>query len=318
MASTRGEATGILAIVLASFLWGTTGTAASFAPEVSALAIGAFAMGMGGIFLVLSALKPLLNDRHKLISNPYLLVAGGLSVAVYPLAFYSSMRLSGVAIGTVVSIASAPLFTMMLECLLGRKRVSLQWMLSMLTGALGILLLAMGKAPALLHDDNSAAGHALANSMGIALGLLAGISYATYSWAAKRMIERQIHSKSAMAAMFGLAAMLLLPSLMLTGGELFTTVTNAGVALYMALVPMFLGYLCFSYGLRYLEASKATLITLLEPVAAMLLAVLVLGERFLAVGWVGMVMILLCLALQSVRLPVSQAGTIDMAEMSDQ
>ncbi len=316
MAATRGGATGTLAIVFACFLWGTTGTAASFAPEVNALAIGAFAMGMGGVFLVLSALKPLLGDRQQLVANPRWLILGGLAVAVYPLAFYSSMRLSGVAIGTVVSIASAPLFTMMLECLFGRKPVSLQWLLSFLAGALGILLLAMGKDHAAVSAEGSAAKDALANYTGIALGLLAGISYATYSWAAKQMIERGIHSKSAMAGMFGLAALLLLPSLVLTGDKLFATALNAGVALYMALVPMFLGYLCFGYGLRYLEASKATLITLLEPVVAMLLAVLVLGERFLAIGWLGIGLILLCLVLQSIRFQVRQAGKADTVDLS--
>ncbi len=315
MVVTRGVSTGILAIVFACFLWGTTGTVASFAPEVRALAIGAFAMGMGGVFLVLSALKPLLKDRPKLMANRRMLLVGGLSVAVYPLAFYSSMRLSGVAIGTVVSIASAPLFTMMLECLFSRKNVSVQWVLSFVIGALGILLLAMGKDQAAFSVDGAAANYAMANYTGIALGLLAGISYATYSWAAKQMIEQGIHSKSAMAGMFGFAALLLLPSLLLTGDKLFATAVNAGVALYMALVPMFLGYLCFGYGLRYIEASKATLITLLEPVVAMLLAVLVLGERFMVVGWLGMIMILLCLLLQSIRLPVRKAATMDMADL---
>ena len=39
---------GILAVILASLLWGTTGTAATFAPALSPLFIGSFAMGMGG------------------------------------------------------------------------------------------------------------------------------------------------------------------------------------------------------------------------------------------------------------------------------
>src|SRR5690554_7817651 len=81
-----------------------------------------------------------------------------------------------------------------------------------------------------------------------------------------------------MASMFGVAAIVLLPSLLLTGQNLFATPINAGVALYMALIPMFVGYLCFGYGLRYIAASTATLITLLEPVVAVLLAVLVVGE----------------------------------------
>jgi len=45
------RANGMLAIVIASFLWGTTGTAASFAPDISSFAIGAFSMGFGGILL---------------------------------------------------------------------------------------------------------------------------------------------------------------------------------------------------------------------------------------------------------------------------
>ena len=36
---------GILGVLAASLLWGTTGTAAAFAPEVSAAAIAAAAMG---------------------------------------------------------------------------------------------------------------------------------------------------------------------------------------------------------------------------------------------------------------------------------
>ena len=46
-----------------------------------------------------------------------------------------------------------------------------------------------------------------------ALGLLAGLTYATYSWVARHMIEQGVNSRSAMASMFGLAAALLLPTL---------------------------------------------------------------------------------------------------------
>lgn len=39
---------GIFAVLLAAVLWGTTGTAATFATGVSPLAIGSVAMGTGG------------------------------------------------------------------------------------------------------------------------------------------------------------------------------------------------------------------------------------------------------------------------------
>ena len=48
---------GFIAVLVASVLWGTTGTAASFAPHLSPLAIGALAMGGGGLLQALLARK---------------------------------------------------------------------------------------------------------------------------------------------------------------------------------------------------------------------------------------------------------------------
>ncbi len=114
---------GSLAILFASLLWGTTGTAASFAPSINPLAIGAFSMGVGGLLLAWCAYKKLYQDWQKLLQNKRILLIGTLGLAVYPLAFYSSMRLAGVAVGTVVSIASAPFMTVMIERLFGKNRL---------------------------------------------------------------------------------------------------------------------------------------------------------------------------------------------------
>ncbi|MFC3151034.1 DMT family transporter [Litoribrevibacter euphylliae] len=284
---------GLFAIVIACVFWGTTGTAASFTPDVSPLATGAFAMGGGGFLLVMFAFSELLNDSSKLRTNWRLMLVGGVAVALYPLAFYSSMRLSGVAVGTVVSIASAPFFTVLLERLIGKKLVSRLWMVSFAIGAMGIILLTLGK------EQSQVTGLQLSmHYLGVLLGLGAGLSYALYSWAAKGMIEQGIHSKSAMASMFGLAAVVLLPSLLLTGDHLFSSTTNACVAVYMAVVPMFLGYVLFGYGLKFVEASQATLITLLEPAIATVMAVMIVGERISTMGWIGMGLILWCLWMQ--------------------
>ena len=44
-----------MSVLLAAILWGTTGTAAAFAPDVPAMAIGAVAMGGGGFLQALLA-----------------------------------------------------------------------------------------------------------------------------------------------------------------------------------------------------------------------------------------------------------------------
>ncbi|NIB32741.1 hypothetical protein HBB16_15020 [Pseudonocardia sp. MCCB 268] len=49
---------------------------------------------------------------------------GAAAVAVYPLAFYSSIRLAGVAVGTVVSLGSAPIASGVLERVIDRRRRS--------------------------------------------------------------------------------------------------------------------------------------------------------------------------------------------------
>lgn len=294
-ASTKG----VFAVVIASFLWGTTGTAAQYAPTISPFAIGAFAMGVGGVLLCLTAWKTLRNDSAVLCANPLVIIAGSLCVTVYPLAFYASMRLSGVAIGTVVSIASAPLFAAVFEYLFGKKKVSFNWVVSFVLGAVGIVLLSTGKSSSVVMlPETEYKQHA-----GIALGLVAGVTYAGYSWAAKQLINAGGHSKSAMASLFGCAALLLLPSLYFTGERLFATPINTSVALYMAIVPMFLGYVLIGFALRFIEVSQATLITLIEPVVATLFAIFLIGETFSALGCLGMAMVCLCLVIQTIRFP---------------
>ncbi|TPH13408.1 DMT family transporter [Litorilituus lipolyticus] len=287
---------GVIAIIIASILWGTTGTAANYSPNVSSLAIGAFSMGIGGILLVITARRKLLVDYMIILAQPKLLILGAASVAIYPLAFYTSMRLSGVAIGTVVSIATAPFFEAILEHLISKKNISLQWILSFVVGAIGIALLTLGR-----EQSNNTASSINQQSLGILLGCIAGLTYAGYSWAAKRLIESGVHSKSSMSGLFGCAALFLLPSLWFTGDNLFSSSTNALVSLYMAIIPMFLGYLLFSFGLIYINASKATLLTLIEPLVATLLAVFIIGERFKVIGWIGVAFVSLCLLMQTIK-----------------
>ncbi|OMO27616.1 hypothetical protein BH582_20315 [Vibrio sp. 10N.222.47.A9] len=286
--------TGTLAILFASILWGTTGTAASFAPDLSPLAIGAFSMGVGGLMQAGLAYRKILFAFDKLLQNKRLLAVSALALAVYPLAFYSSMKLSGVAIGTVVSIATAPFFSALLECLISKKNnINKRWLTSFSIGVVGIGLLVFSES-----STTNESGDDL-KLLGIALGLLAGVCYAIYSWATKALIDKDIESQAAMGSIFGLGAMLLLPTLWLTGENLFSSQINVLVISYLTLIPQCLGYIAFSFGLRHVTASSANLLTLFEPVVAAVLAVCVVGELIPFIGWLGMFLIVLCLLIQS-------------------
>jgi DME family drug/metabolite transporter len=79
----------------------------------------------------------------------------------------------------------------------------------------------------------------------------------------------------------------------------------------MAVVPMCLGYVLFGYGLKFIEASQATLITLLEPALATLMAVWVVEEHINLVGWFGMGLILICLLLQMPKPQLNQLQAVN-------
>ena len=134
-----------------------------------------------------------------------------------------------------------------------------------------------------------------ATLLGVALGLVAGTTYALYTWAAHRLIGRGVSTRATMGAVFGLGGLLLLPVLLATGAPFVASWANAGVGAYMALVPMFTGYLLFGWALAHVPATTATTLTLLEPAVATLLAVTIVGEHLPAAGWAGLALIAGCL-----------------------
>ncbi|MFI8535187.1 DMT family transporter [Streptomyces aquilus] len=286
--------TGALCVLAASVLWGTTGTAATLAPQVGPLAIGAVAMGLGGLLQALVAAPRIARDAGRLRARRGTVLLGAASVAIYPLAFYTSMHLAGVAVGTVVSIGTAPLASAVIERALDRRRLTRRWLLAAALGLLGTALLCVAEAA---HaDGDTGAGSMAATLLGVGLGLVAATTYALYSWAAHRLITGGIPSRAAMGAVFGLGGLLLVPVLLATGGALVGSWSNAAVGGYMAVVPMFAGYVLFGWGLAHVPASTATTLSLLEPAVAAVLAVLVVGERLPAAGWAGIAFVIACLA----------------------
>lgn len=316
----------MIAIVLASILWGTTGTAATLLPPTaSPLAIGAATMSIGGVLLAVSAPRASLTLLRGGRDAWRWLVPGAVGVVVYPLSFYSSMSLAGVAIGNVVSLGTAPLFAAALENLFDpperRHPASLRWQLSAATAITGIALLA-----AFGHGDQGTS--TVTNvPLGVALGALAGLAYATYSYTAGRLIGAEWPPRGTVAAQFALGGVALIPVLAVTGGGLFaggspdpTPLTAAVgapsavvVVAYLALGPMFVAYLLFGRGLRTVPASRATTVTLLEPLVATLLAVTLVGERLTVFGWAGLLLVLAGVSAVVIEKRSAPASNLDRA-----
>ena len=292
----RGRLLGILALVGTSIVWGTTGTAATLAPSVGPLAIGSAALGVGGLLQAAVAVPQLRAATPLLKANRATVIVGAVAIWIYPLAFYSSMHFAGVAVGSVISLATAPLFSGLLEWVVDRRPLGLWWMVAASLGVTGAVLLASS-------DLREGVSGGASMGLGIGLGLVAAGTYATYSWAAKHLMNRGVSRAAAMGSIFGLGGLALIPVLLATGAPIVASREAFTVAAYMALVPMFLGYLMFGYGLTKVPASTATTITLIEPAVAAILAVWFVGERLTATGWVGIALFALVLTIVSAAPP---------------
>ncbi|USP39185.1 DMT family transporter [Acinetobacter sp. XS-4] len=280
--------TGFLSVLFAAFLWGTAGTAASFAKGISPLVIATISVSFGGLIHTFLSLKAIKQNYQKLFNfKSQVLIAVIVSI-LCPFAFYSSVSLAGVSIGTVISIGCAPLFSVLLEWILDKRKLSLKWLISFILGFLGIILLSYA-------GDH--AQHQIVQSdriLGVFFGLLSSLSYATYSWIMRNLIRQDVDSRAAMGVIFGISAMLVLPTLFFTAQNLFDYPTNIWVAIYIPIVPMFLGYLFFSFGLKRIPASQAMTLALVEIPVAALLAVVVVGESLTMHSYLGLILIFLC------------------------
>ena len=287
---TGARISGIVALVVACLLWGTTGTTATFLPDdVSPIAIGAATMGIGGALLFLTAPRMSTAVLRDPVARKWAAI-GALGVVVYPLAFYTGMDLVGVAVGNVVALGSGPVFAALLEWLIDRERLSLRWLVSTALAVTGIALLALGR------EEGGAAGSPASALLGVGVALLAGLAYALYTYASSRVIRSGHPSRGVMGGMFGLGAVPLLVVLVVLGAPLLQSALSIGLTAYLALGPMLVAYVLFGIGLRSVRSSTATTITLLEPVFATVLAVLVVGERLSVVGWAGFALVLVGLA----------------------
>jgi len=287
-----GANAGQWSVLGAAVLWGTTGTAATFAPRgSSSLAVGAAAMGIGGVALFIAAGGSALRLITSGVARPALWL-GAACVVAYPLAFYTSMADAGVAIGVTLSIGGAPIVAALLERVRHGRRLSRQWAATVALALIGATL---------LGTQGADLGHAGAGSAitGAILAVGAACCYAGYSVAAAEIVDQGASSRATVGALFGLAAPVLIPILAITGSALLASTRGILVAGYLGLIPMSIGYLLFGHGLRTTPASAATGLSLLEPAVAALLADLIAHQHLPALGWLGIALVVASVLLQT-------------------
>jgi DME family drug/metabolite transporter len=271
--------TGSLFVLGAAVLWGTTGTAQALAPEgATPLAVGAIRMVIGGAaLLVIALVRNAFSDSQGSWSINTV-VLGGLGLAAYQITFFSGVARTGVAIGTLVAIGSAPILAGLAETMIERSRPGKTWGAATLLGIAGA---------ALLVTSGSSLSLDLA---GMALAVGAGGSYALYTLASKRLLKN--HSPdAAMAVVFCLAGVLMAPVFLTEPTAWLHETRGWLVALHLGLVTTALAYVLYGRGLKETSISSTVTLSLAEPLTAALLGVFFLGEPFTLQAVVGAILI---------------------------
>lgn len=254
-------------VLLAALCFGTTGTAQALGPEAPAAGVGAVRIVLGALLLLLAVrwlAAPVAGHRWP----RWWLAASAVGVAAYQLAFFAGVARTGVAVGTVVAIGSAPAIAGLLGSLAGDGPLGRRWAAATALACAGVALLVLGSG-----------ADASVDPLGIALAAGAGAGYAGYAVSSKRLLVAGHEPERVMAAAFGGGALLLLPVLPFAGIGWVATPGGAAMALWLAAIPTALAYVLFARGLRRLPTGEVATLTLAEPLTAAALGALVLAER---------------------------------------
>ncbi len=298
---------GITLVSIAAIFWGTTGTAQSLgAGQLSPYWLGAAQLVVSGLFY--AALRfamvrragrlgrePLFPRPSQLGMDIRLIALAAVGIGGYSICFYAGVKLTGVAVGTAVAIGSSPIWAGLMQAVFLRKPLSLLWWCGTVVSIAGGVAMALGKG----------ADAAPLSLGGLVLCLLAGLSYAAYALINKRLVA-QASPALVNFYVFSGAALFAVPVAFALAGVPHFSGPSLLVAIYLGVVVSGIAHALFSSGLRGISGATGVTLSLIEPVAAFVLAIWVVGEHQGLQSWVGLALVMLGLLIV-VRAELQQA-----------
>jgi DME family drug/metabolite transporter len=259
-----------LLIALAALLWGTVGVATKTLYRVSPatpLSVGFFRLAFAAPILALACwARPERRARAVAWRDRAAMFLVGAMLALYQVCFFAAVADAGVVIATLITLCTAPVLVALCSAALLRERLAGAAMLALACAIAGTVLLVAAPGAGLR-----------AGGRGVLLALTAALGYAVLALAA-RTLARRHHPLQVTAVGFTVGAALLLPFALAAG--LVVTYPAVGwlLLVYLGAVPSALGYGLFLSGMRTTLAPVASIVTLVEPLTATVLAWTLLGE----------------------------------------
>jgi DME family drug/metabolite transporter len=293
---------GLLLIAVAAASWGTTGatmTLLSRDVTISPLLVGWSRLAIAAPCLLLAAAAAARLGARRPTRRAWpapadlpLCAALGVAMAAYQVCYFRAVTLVGVAAAALLAICSAPLLIAVLAAAFLGERLTPLVRLSLAMAVVGTALLVVGP-----RGLDQVAGHF---GLGALLALGAGVSYAVYAVAAKGLLAR-VTPLAVSAITFALATVFLAPALLAEPAPARALAAGWPLLVYLGLGPTAVAYGLFTAGLTRVPATAAGIVSLLEPLTATTLGLVVFRERLGPVGITGALLLLAALALLTRR-----------------
>jgi len=273
-------------------VWGTIGPAVDVVHDrssLSVLTIGAYRAVAAVAVLTMAAMVARLWARcvELLRQHGWRVVLTGVMTAAFQMLFFAAVVVSGVSVTTVVALGFAPVLLLVVASARARRLPVRSDVLMVGTALLGLLLV-------------STTGNFDANSTHSGWGLLAALgSGGAYALSTEvgGSLTRAHDALVVTTCTTMVVAAVLVPGglgLALLQGQSMTTadVGSWVLIVYLGVVTMAFAYFLLYAGLRSTPSGTAVVATLLEPVTAVLIAVLFLDETLSLAGGLGCLLIL--------------------------
>ena len=275
---------GVIAMVFAGMMWGTSGTISRFLPSgMGPLSIVWTRMFIAGTLLSLYVMKH--GSIFRVLKSKYAILTG-ICLATNQLGFFMSLGSLGVALSTMLVIGSSLIMEGLLDCFLGERPTRLWWCAAAF-GVVGNCLLATGGSGSSF------------NIKGLAFGLLGGFAYSFVGVCLKHMRGQGFGGlESNAAAMLYAAVIVFTPAYK----DLHLLIAPEAIvpALALGAVSMAIPYCLFTTALTCISVSQAYAIGLMEPFTAAVLGICLLGERIAFTAAIGMGLLVVCMGMSAV------------------
>ncbi len=278
-------------VIGAACLWGTVGIAGQYlysGSDISPITVGFYRLVVASA--VISSVGLIFVARERMVlpkGTRARIVLIGMGLGFYQVCYFAAVQAVGVSVATLITLGLAPvLVTVGAGFLFGEK-----------AGGRVVSALAMALAGLmLLFWDPS--------GVGLRSGVLLGATFATGSaigYAGVTLVSRSISNLvdpfGITLYSFAIGTVILLPPAAIFGLSFDASTATVVPLLYLGIVPTVVAYGLFFAGLQTVRSSVASILTLIEPLTATVLAALLFSERLGAAGTVGGALLLCAVVL---------------------